>query len=380
MPKAKKPAPFAIFVEEFRQRSRLQGVIYTSFEDASTYASELWNEMDAFEREQYKQMAKDQRFGRNGPQERLASNGVPVAFIEKRLEDEKKEKNDVISRIKEMITVPGVDKMDIEFYILHLNYYLLTKNYCYPAELAVCKFSLKNGLEDYLHMLINPGELPVGTPGEVKDHSEKTHGIPYDFEGGINDYNHCIQSIINFAQIKPGNEAIFFTAPDNVLCNYNYTAADYFLKQELAGYGNIKLYPLNELYVRLNVDPLNVIPSASMAEQYLQSIEPSARGISCRFHYDKGNVEKCSLSIATSWIFSMCESCLPATFKRIYGKHIPPKMDERVAKELPPPRSDYRNSGPVAGPSSHFGDSEFPNLQTSSNARGQHRRTRRPRN
>lgn len=43
MPKAKKPAPFAIFVEEFRQRSRLQGVIYTSFEDASTYASELWN-------------------------------------------------------------------------------------------------------------------------------------------------------------------------------------------------------------------------------------------------------------------------------------------------------------------------------------------------
>lgn len=62
------------------------------------------------------------------------------------------------------MSVDGISAiLDCPFYLMHFNDFCFsesTKRY-YPAEVAICKFSLRNGVKvgDVYHSFINPGNF-----------------------------------------------------------------------------------------------------------------------------------------------------------------------------------------------------------------------------
>jgi protein maelstrom len=75
----------------------------------------------------------------------------------------------------------------------------------YPAEIAMSKFNLQEGVFDSFHMFVNPGSLPLGMAAEALYHSNITHKrkLPPNIEGET-DYQVILDKIMNFlgADIK----------------------------------------------------------------------------------------------------------------------------------------------------------------------------------
>lgn len=81
----------------------------------------------------------------------------------------------------------------------------------FPAELALAKFNLKDGLFDDIQIRINPGNLPLGSRADAQTASNLKHKFPLppNCKGETN-YMNILETILVF--IKPMDRLpIFFT-------------------------------------------------------------------------------------------------------------------------------------------------------------------------
>lgn len=95
------------------------------------------------------------------------------------------------------------------FYFLSSSYFCQTvKGDIYPAELAIVKFSLNDGIMDSLHIYINPGKLPSGYFFEAQQLSDNTHKLKVPPNAkGTSDYREICNKIQEFIK----DEKILFT-------------------------------------------------------------------------------------------------------------------------------------------------------------------------
>src|SRR5690349_1410220 len=95
----------------------------------------------------------------------------------KKIQEQKK----IEMTIEEMLQT-AFDKNEINsttFIFFSTSYfYVSLQGEIFPAEIAMSKFSLKEGVYDTLHMLVNPGKLPIGAAGPAAAHALKTHKLP----------------------------------------------------------------------------------------------------------------------------------------------------------------------------------------------------------
>lgn len=85
----------------------------------------------------------------------------------------------------------------------------------YPCEVAVCKFSINNGITGTYQTLIKVDKLPLGSAYEAKTKAEKTHGLPLPPNALGND-NHfsVLQNIAEFSSIH--NKVLLFCRPEDM--------------------------------------------------------------------------------------------------------------------------------------------------------------------
>lgn len=86
------------------------------------------------------------------------------------------------------------------------NYFYKTHDLVYsPAEIAVGKFTMENGLQKYYHSFVNPDLVKVGYAFETKDYSERIHRIPPPGSPdamGEKDYNKIYAGILDVIGIE----------------------------------------------------------------------------------------------------------------------------------------------------------------------------------
>lgn len=190
------------------------------------------------------------------------------------------------------------------------------------------KFSLKEGVFDTLHMMVNPGELPLGSAGPALAHAKKTHRLPLPPKiDGETDYKIKILDFIgkhdSRNQIPP-----LFVETGHV--GIDIKAAVKTLGKITAQTGNVvfRVYPLEELFYRLHKilegNKTGELLSTVSAHDVLSRDTFTHFDIGCKFHQMKDANHECCLAKVKSWGFSIASYCLDEEFDvLIAGRHKP---------------------------------------------------------
>uniref|UniRef100_A0A182M9N2 Maelstrom domain-containing protein n=1 Tax=Anopheles culicifacies TaxID=139723 RepID=A0A182M9N2_9DIPT len=203
-----------------------------------------------------------------------------------------------------------------------------------PAELAIIRYSLKGGVNDQLHMLIDPGVISLCDEYTALQHSKKTHAlrIPPDALG-LSDYDEIAEKILSFTAAKT-QPTLLFTDADNVPIVEGML--DEFLEDHNEATSMLYVCSLAELFCKLQVaemDPSSAVPSVEMVRKCLdEDVYSNTVGISCEFHESRGLVKHCALSQCVRWAYTLSNNCCPSmNIELLPGKHIP--MDNQMGND-----------------------------------------------
>lgn len=215
----------------------------------------------------------------------------------------------------------------------------------YPAELAIIKFSLKEGIINDIHICVNPGKLPKGAayPAQLKSENIHKYPLPETPEcRGETDYIEILEKIVKF--LLPFEKLpIFFTERRSTNDNEQIEIAQKVFDKIMQGaqednlIGNVKIYPIDVLFYHLQrtlLENRNKLSGGNSSEKPFMSLasvdyhfkaDPfcyQTRG--CDFH-QREDVEKyCALSRVRRWCYTFSKwFCEKNRYNLIEGKHFP---------------------------------------------------------
>lgn len=225
----------------------------------------------------------------------------------------------------------------LKFFLFSSSYFAQTlTGDIYPAEIAMAKFSLANGIEDTLHSLINPGPLPLGTSHEALRHSDTTHKrkLPPNIDGET-DYFVILDMVLKFLGVdgsKKKRVPIIFVEPGVI--QEDYKASKLTLEKLLIETGenvNFRLYPLENLLFKLQKKCISLqilsqnvqLSSIEMAKEMMARNKFIYSDIGCDFHTHSDANCHCCLAKVKSWVFMIALYCLNNSDVKIPGQHFP---------------------------------------------------------
>ncbi|XP_075149923.1 protein maelstrom 1-like [Haematobia irritans] len=335
-PKQKqKPNAFMIFTMEWKKKQG--GNI--SLNDAIQQAGEIWKTMNAEERAPYKEKQKEELrlFYRNSG-EKLSCTGMPISQIEKnKLDHENKErtmKQDIENAVRNSLQNKNLEKQS--YYFIMANYFIKTlKGGAYvPAEIAICKFSLNEGVSDIYQTLINPEVNLYGNLYEAQHHADTTHNLPLPpsalgEKNRVNIYQDILNFIRNEDDASSDSYPPIFTDRE---CIEIIESVLKFLKTAdvRASSVHLKIYPIQYLLFVMKEatcdaaeleKPLNCyITDAYFERDYFEY----HTGIACQYHEDVDKCKYCTQSYVTRWAYMFCDyMCRDLDIPLEPGRHCP---------------------------------------------------------
>lgn len=223
-----------------------------------------------------------------------------------------------------------VELEKLEFYFISFAYFCVTSSGTYiPAEMGLVRFSLKDGVKDKLHMLIDPGKLPLGMAYDAKMHSEGDHQLPIPPDAlGEKDNDEIILKLFSFLSAQEKMPPLY-TETTEVKMVQNILKG--ILNQGALDEHTLEVYKLSELFFQLKQATENfgmdvkIFPSVHIAQAIIQKdVYEYTKDISCDFHEDQGNGKYCPLSKCVRWAYIISDSCcLDLSIEMKPGKHLP---------------------------------------------------------
>lgn len=233
---------------------------------------------------------------------------------------------------------------NLVFYFMNATAFIEILDEAFPAELAIAKFSLKRGIIDEFHILINPGELPIGSAFEAKDFSMRYHRLPLPpkckpepkcktekfYEPVMEkDYEIVLEKMMMF--LAPMEKLPIFFTEGNVRHDaMRWRKTRKILEKIILQSGkaedlmdDIKVYPMDELFFalqrHLNPKHTGTIVHASH-ELTKDPFEWATKG--CQFHEIEDASNNCCLSKVRRAAYSISSLCSKKDML-IEGSHYP---------------------------------------------------------
>lgn len=215
----------------------------------------------------------------------------------------------------------------------------------YAAELALAKFSLKEGIIDDIQIRINPGELPLGSSSSAQEKSKKFHRYPLPPRcDGESDYMTILETMIKF--VHPLDKLpIFFTegnTRDNKIpLQETWKIVDkiFYESQEDDMMKDLKIYPIDELFYIMQKTTAIVknrssgtfepaFPSISYAADRFQADDFRYTTNGCTFHNDEDVSQYCCLSKVRRYGYTIAKWCADNKLYQLKpGRHFPETYD-----------------------------------------------------
>lgn len=231
------------------------------------------------------------------------------------------------------------DLDDLVLYFINTTSFYDSTDGTFPAELAIAKFSLKQGIIDDIQIRINPGKLPKGAPDTALKNAEKhKYDLPTDNDVEP-DYMVILETMIKF--LHPMDKLPIFFTEGNMrdkkieLEETRRVVAKIFYESEEDGM-EVKIYPIDELFFtlqkittanknRLNETknpPFSSIAFAADKFNKFNDFFYSSRG--CDFHREKDAEPECCLSIVRRYGYTIAKWCSDGNRYELHeGKHFP---------------------------------------------------------
>lgn len=306
---------------EYKAREEAKGRKFKNIGEVSPFASEVWQKMDAAQRERFFLLANQ------------VQTGV-VRFEEKILEraQAKDATNELLQdRIKRAESRNELAKES--FYLVSMGYFCCTIDDVYiPAEIGVIRYSLKCGVQERFHIIIDHEKLPVGMAYEARQHSEGTHALPLPPHGlGVKDYDEIALKLLAFLQAEDTIPMLFTAAKEtpvttSMLCDI---LGDHMQNRTLHICSVAELYmQLQHAAVRCNQDK-PALKTVHIAQKLLDDdVFSYTEGISCDYHEDRSMLVHCPLSQCIRWAYTISrDCCTDMGIELISRVHKPEKKD-----------------------------------------------------
>lgn len=239
----------------------------------------------------------------------------------------------------------------MNFYFIDVTLFCFFDQQVYPAEIALAKFSLRQGVHQTLQFAINPGKLPIGAGSGALEKSIKEHrySLPKFDEEDKTDYYDLLEKILGFID---GDELPIFYCQNEL--NTNEKKVQLTLNKilhetcENAMLEHLKIYPVEHLLFHLHVKitemkkseeenptkkrKLVEMPSKVFAEREFKNY-CMANG--CDYHAEKDATRFCALTKVRGFGYILAEYCCD------FDQY--PKIPEQHHMQLKPshPPEDY---------------------------------------
>lgn len=181
----------------------------------------------------------------------------------------------------------------------------------YPAEIAIAKFSLSEGIIDDFQIHINPGNLPLGSSLKAFEKSQATHKYPLTKCDGEQDYLKILEGIVTFLQPLE-RLPIFFTDGntrddlEQMLETCRIIKKIFYESHEDEMLKHVKVYPIDELFFMLqkvivtrrncqNNTSEALFPSITHASNIIKEERHGSKIEGCKFHNEKRVTSHCCL-------------------------------------------------------------------------------------
>ncbi|CAO1414964.1 unnamed protein product [Diamesa serratosioi] len=306
----------------------------------------LWGAMKPEEKEIYHKQARGPLLPKI---EKYTSQGVSYSEIELQKLKKQREIEEINLDIDNMLNLAVEhDKLDKkEFFFVKTSYFVQTLRYdIFPAELALCKFSLKEGVIDIVNTLINPGPLPLGMSSTAQTHAEKTHQLPLPPNcEGVKEMEKLFEIISNFVGHEENKLPIMFTGTGQGSEEINATKlimkkiwTTTFGTEAPCGF---RIYPLNLFFFKLNEKRTEVnnklhntkkvgFASVFSAKDLLDRDMYEYAGIGCAYHEEKDASKYCCQSVVRRWVYTFAKHIYAdeSNCNLVSGKHFPLSYEE----------------------------------------------------
>lgn len=247
------------------------------------------------------------------------------------------------------------------------NYYYKTHDLLYaPAEIAIGKFTIENGLQKYYHSFINPGVVISGWAADANDYSKSHHRIPppgMPNEMGERDYDKVYTGILDilgidksktFEQDDINRPCVYVRKEDIQMIEsiLDQLSADFQWRKKFNVFDLELLF--NELKSTIEIDPdaPNKRYPMSVTSYFIEA-DPFflAPDISCHFHEENDVPNHCALSFIRRWFYLFANHLAEKRgVKLIRGKHLPTNYIE-VKSIKDDPWDDDGDDGRIVKPS-----------------------------
>ncbi|XP_065072585.1 protein maelstrom homolog [Ochlerotatus camptorhynchus] len=348
--------PFFLFMLEFRRREESKGKSFPGGMDQLVHeARSSWKLLSEAERLVY----KDQSLAyRNQQKQNTNQKGVPLSMVEIKQRKRTKQQKTIDKAISEMIQ-RGMRKNvleKLEMFFISVNHFCKTHTSDYvPAEMAIIRYSLENGILGKFHELINPAKLPLGLTYEASEYSEETHALPIPPNAlGETDFGAVLQKVLAFTGYnKPHKlfplltDAKEVAVVESVLTQLNKESkTNYqFLVISLGEF----FYHLKRGTEKYGLD-ICIFPDKTIAEILLKNdVYEYTSGIACDFHENLGNPKCCALSKVSRWTYIISNNCCPdLSIDLIAGSHMPLNTEASHLYESTPSNTMLRQVGEMS--------------------------------
>ncbi|XP_064544941.1 uncharacterized protein LOC135432969 [Drosophila montana] len=318
-----KQSAFSLFVHEWR---KLRGH-NLQWEECIHLAGLAWQKMSPEERQPYHDAARQ-----------LKAGTVPSTQLQRNIDPEQQQRSEIenIVRYSAQRTVLETQS----YYFIMVNYY--TKDVYAPAELAVVQFTLKHGLRNIYHTLINPGSSVHGSLYKNQQHVKATHQLPLPPNAlGNDDLEGILADLLKFVRSECGPEGELppvFTVQNQISV---VNSSLKFLNGGVESQFNV--YPIEYLFYILKKATCEagmLPPPASIHITNSQfNLDPYEflSDIGCEFHKQRDLSAHCSKSYVTRWAFAFAGyMCSDLAIKMLTNRHMPSHTENRLDMDQPP--------------------------------------------
>ncbi|CRK98777.1 CLUMA_CG012028, isoform A [Clunio marinus] len=329
-------SPYWDFVKSYhRENPELK------FDEAREKADTLWKQMNSSQRKEFKKSSK--RISDEAVSEILLSMAA-IELKGNKLTEKEELPFDYNDTVESLLKPVGNYEQLKEktFYIFSCSYYIKTSAFgVFPAEIAVAKFSLAQGVYKTMSFIIDQEELPLGASHEFMTLCEETHMIPLSVESNkefknedITDYKDAFIKIQKFVGSDEETFPPFFVDSGRNSKGHEMDNSALLKISKMNGKSSsvFNTVPIEYLLMKLH-DKCNelrksdvgivgkFISCLQMAKANFGRYEVAALSIGCDFHNSQDRSRFCSLAKVKDLGYHVAEWCLLENEEKIPGRH-----------------------------------------------------------
>ncbi|XP_003703610.1 protein maelstrom homolog [Megachile rotundata] len=283
--------------------------------------SEEWQNLSSQEKGYYNKRAKDSKIEAQVCVKKKTAIGECIDEIieaEKKQEEFRQSMLQYLSSVVDMgVKHKCLDKL--KFIMIHVNWFYrremgINKYEFCPAEFAVGEFSLKDGIENIYHEILNV-KIPLGWKRDAIEISQQTHRIPVELPEGQSNFSIVYEKLCRLLENNKTGDKFppLYTPKDLVpavesLLTRMADAAN-------ASASDFTIYSLEALFSKLRNAAAEQVDDCSISlvlaeHEFAKDTFSSVRDLECDFHkIIDSSSQYCSMSIIKRWGFTICDYC-----------------------------------------------------------------------